>query len=87
MEQCRVKKIAQGFNTAAQDSNLGPYSRELKALPLSHCVLHTYGRTLVKCSTSPNQLPMPKHEDPGTTLPINKTGFTEGVRNGMKDNK
>ena len=36
LEQCRVKKLAQGFNTAAQDSNLGPFSRQSEALPLSH---------------------------------------------------
>ncbi|KAK2178784.1 hypothetical protein NP493_530g00018 [Ridgeia piscesae] len=39
--QCRVKKIAQCSNTAAQDSNLGSLSRESKALPLSHCALRT----------------------------------------------
>ena len=38
-EQYRVKKIAQGFNTAAQDSNPGSHSRESEALPLSHCAL------------------------------------------------
>ena len=37
LEQCRVNKPAQGFNTAAQDSNPGPLSRESDALPLSHC--------------------------------------------------
>ena len=37
--QCRVKKLAQGFNTAAQDLNPGPLSRESEALPLSHCAL------------------------------------------------
>ena len=31
-----MKKLAQGFNTAAQDSKLGPLSRETDALPLSH---------------------------------------------------
>ena len=36
LEQCRMKKLAQGFNTAAQDSNPGPLSRESDALPLSH---------------------------------------------------
>ena len=36
LEQCRVKKLAQGFNTAAQDSNPGPLSRESDTLPLSH---------------------------------------------------
>ena len=36
LEHGRVKKIAQGFNTAAQDSNPGPLSRESDALPLSH---------------------------------------------------
>ena len=35
LEQCR--KLAQGFNTAAQDSNLGSCSQESEALPLSHC--------------------------------------------------
>ena len=39
LEQCRVKKLAHGFNTAAQDSNPGSRSRESKALPLSHCAL------------------------------------------------
>ena len=39
LEQCRVKKRAQGFNTAAQDSNPGSRSRESEALPLSHCAL------------------------------------------------
>ena len=35
-----MKKLAQGFNTTAQDSNLGSRSRESEALPLSHCALH-----------------------------------------------
>ena len=39
LEQCRVKKLAQCFNTAAQDSNLGSRSRESEALPLSHCMV------------------------------------------------
>ena len=39
LEQCRVKKLAQGFNTASQDSNPGSRSRESEALPLSHCAL------------------------------------------------
>ena len=34
-----MKKVAQGFNTAAQDSNPDPPSRESEALPLSHCAL------------------------------------------------
>ena len=34
LEQCKVNKLAQGFNTAAQYSNLGPLSRESAALPL-----------------------------------------------------
>ena len=37
LEQCRVKTLAQGFNTAAQDSNPGSRSRESEALPLSLC--------------------------------------------------
>ena len=36
LEQCRVKKFAQGFNTAAQVSIPGSRSRESEALPLSH---------------------------------------------------
>ena len=36
LEQCRVKKPAQGFNTAAQDSNPGLLSRESKTLSVSH---------------------------------------------------
>ena len=39
LEQCRVKKLFQGFNTAAQDSNQGSRSRESEALPQSHCAL------------------------------------------------
>ena len=39
LEQCRVKKLAQGFNTLAQDSNPGSRKQESKALPLSHCAL------------------------------------------------
>ena len=31
-----MKKLAQGVNTAAQDSNPGPLSRESDAIPLSH---------------------------------------------------
>ena len=40
LEQCRVKTFTQNFNTATQDSNPGPRSRESEALPLSHCALH-----------------------------------------------
>ena len=39
LEQFRVKKLAQGFNTAAHDSNPGSRNRESEALPLSHCAL------------------------------------------------
>ena len=39
LEQYRVKKLAQGFNTAAQDSNPDSRSRESESLPLSHCAL------------------------------------------------
>ena len=39
LEQCRVKKLAQGFKNAAQDSNPGSQNRESEALPLSHCAL------------------------------------------------
>ena len=40
-----MKKLAQGFSTAARDSNTGSRSRESEALPLSHYVLHV--RTFV----------------------------------------
>ena len=32
-----MKELAQGFNTAPQDSNPGSRSPESEALPLSHC--------------------------------------------------
>ena len=35
-----MKKLADGFNTAAHDSNPGSRSRESEALTLNHCVLH-----------------------------------------------
>ena len=35
-----MKKLAQDFNTVAQDSNPGSRSQEFKALPLSHCALN-----------------------------------------------
>ena len=41
LEQCRVKKLAQDFHIAAQDSNPGSRSRESEALPLSHCALRS----------------------------------------------
>ena len=34
-----MKKLAQDFNTAAQDSNPGSRSRESETLPLSHGAL------------------------------------------------
>ena len=34
-----MNKFAQGFNTAAQDSNPGSHSRESEVLPLSHSAL------------------------------------------------
>ena len=36
-----MKKLAQDFNTAALDLNPGSLSRASKALPLSHCALHS----------------------------------------------
>ena len=39
LEQCRVNKLAQRLNTAAQDSKPGSRSRESEALPLSHYTL------------------------------------------------
>ena len=44
LEQCRVEKLARGFNTAAHGSNPGSRSRESEALPLSHCALQCRSR-------------------------------------------
>ena len=49
LEQCRVKKLAQGFNTAAQDSNPGPLSQMTKTLLLSHSCVQV-SRSLMKPS-------------------------------------
>ena len=39
-----MKKLAQGFNAAALDSNPGPLNRENEDLALSHCALVVYVR-------------------------------------------
>ena len=39
LEQCKAKKLSQGFNTAAQDSNPDSRSRESEALSLSLCAV------------------------------------------------
>ena len=44
LEKHRVKQLAQGFNTAEQDSNPGSRSRESESLPLSHCALQNGAR-------------------------------------------
>ena len=46
LDQCRVKKLPQGFNTAAQDSNPGSLSRESDAIPLSHGALRQIGQIM-----------------------------------------
>ena len=48
-----MKKLAQGFNTAAQDSNPGSLSRESGGLPLSHCALQciVHGSKISLCCT------------------------------------
>ena len=51
LDQCRVKKLAQGFNTAAQDSNPGTFSRESEALPVSHSVLTWSGLEVTGAGT------------------------------------
>ena len=38
-ECCSYKYLAQGFNTAAQDSNPSSHSLESNTLPPSHCAL------------------------------------------------
>ena len=45
--QCRVKKLAQRFHTAAHDSNVGSLSQEFEALPTvpllsTFEIIHTY---------------------------------------------
>ena len=63
LEQRRVNKLAQGFNTEAHDSNPGSRSRESEALPLSnyaatcivppfqfHCIVLLF--TLIKQTVS-----------------------------------
>ena len=47
LEQCRVKQLAQCFNTTAQDSNPGPLSRESEVLPMIHCALLTHNMLLL----------------------------------------
>ena len=42
LEQCRVKKLAQCFKTAAQNSNPCPFSRESETLPPATGVFCTY---------------------------------------------
>ena len=42
-----MEKLAQGFNTAAQDSNSGSRRRESDALSLSHCALVLYCTQIV----------------------------------------
>ena len=41
LEQCKVNKLAQGFNTAAQDLNPGSFSRESKAIALYYYLVMT----------------------------------------------
>ena len=45
LEQCRVKKLTRGFNTAAQDSNPGSCSREPEALPMNNGALKSPNRS------------------------------------------
>ena len=47
-----MKKLAQGFNTAAQDSNPGSLSRESGGLPLSHCALRNVSLEMVRWSAA-----------------------------------
>ena len=57
LELCRVNKLVQGFNTAAQDSNPDSRSRESEALPLSHCALQVSNNAVIvkesKCLEGP----------------------------------
>ena len=55
LEQYKEEKLAQGFNIAAQGSNLDSLSRESEALPLSHRALQmgldmttSFGRCLCR---------------------------------------
>ena len=47
LAQCRVIKLAQGFNNTAQDSNPGSRSRVSEALPMSHCALQALPNPLL----------------------------------------
>ena len=49
LEQCRLKKLAQGFNTSAR-IRTRVLSRESEALPLSHCALHIAPHPIINCS-------------------------------------
>jgi len=54
LEHCRVKKLAHGFNTAAQDSNAGSRSWESEALPLSLSEL-SFTRTIQSKNLLPDE--------------------------------
>ena len=60
-----MKNLAQGFYTAAQDSNPGSRSRESKALPLSHCALQRGCTTEVADHTA---------AVPGRAVPAGRAG-------------
>ena len=49
------RSLAQGFNTAAQDSNPGSRSRESEALLLRHCALKSF-KTMQVFTSSPTTL-------------------------------
>ena len=56
-----MKKRAQGFNTAAQDSNPCPLSKESEVLPMSHCALRHY-MTYIPVRQTPRSLCLPYHQ-------------------------
>ena len=60
LKQRRCETFAQGFNTAAHDSNQGTLNREFEALPLSHCVLQ-YRPTKKTVATNPRSS-FPPHD-------------------------
>ena len=81
LEQCRVKTVAHGFNTATLDSNPGPLSRESEVLPLSHCALQRLCNKInVKKSQSEQRTKRSNAYNKRTTINKSYTQAMEVVR-------
>ena len=70
LEQRTVKKLAKRFNTAAQDSNLGPISRESEALPLSHCASIMEVADVFFHNSNTQWVPLKTFTSPGTAFQL-----------------